>query len=58
MESQKCTVSIRHRSGGVGPTGENCFPSEEMKKSIKYANYSTGDFLKTAWSLIIPLEPE
>ena len=48
VESKKFTVRNWPRSGGVEPTGENCFPPEKMKTNISDANYSTGDFMKTA----------
>ena len=34
------------------------FSTGENEKNTNDGNYSTGEFLKTAQSLIIPLEPE
>ena len=45
-ESKKFTVGNKQHSGGVEPTGENCFLPEKMKKKNN-DNCFTGDFLKT-----------
>ena len=56
--SKKFTVRNWARSVGVEPTGEKYFPPEEMKKTTNGDYCSTGDFLKTVYNLITPLEPE